>query len=263
MGRLEGRTAFVTGAARGIGKAIATVLAEEGAAVVIADILAANATQTANELAAAGHNAHGVAIDVTKRETAEAALRDAVAALGPVSVLVNNAGVIGNHAGSSAVTNEDFDACYEVNLKGVWNVCGVFVPHFREQGGGRIVNIASTGGRQGRAGMPHYCASKAGVISITQTLAIDLGRSNINVNAVCPGLLWTDMWRHIESMISGAEDPEIIEQRRIFGPIAAQNALRRELTPEDIGRAVAFFASDDARNITGQALNVDGGVDFD
>jgi meso-butanediol dehydrogenase / (S,S)-butanediol dehydrogenase / diacetyl reductase len=135
------------------------------------------------------------------------------------------------------------------------------VPHFRERGGGKIINIASIAGREGGAGMAHYNASKAGAISVTQSLAKDLGPNNINVNAVCPGLLWTDMWRQLEGMIGGDDTPDVVEQRNVFDRFIATNCpLRREQTPEDIGEAVAFFASDAARNITGQALNVDGGI---
>jgi NAD(P)-dependent dehydrogenase (short-subunit alcohol dehydrogenase family) len=137
------------------------------------------------------------------------------------------------------------------------------VPHFTANGGGKIVSISSIAGRKGGAGLAHYSASKAGVISLTQSLAQDLGPSNINVNAVCPGLLWTDMWRSIEGMIARDSSPETVEERSSFDTFLERNCpLRREQTPEDIGEAVAFLVSDAARNITGQALNVDGGIEL-
>ena len=112
-------------------------------------------------------------------------------------------------------------------------------------------------------GLAHYNASKAGAISVTQSLASDLGRLNVNVNAVCPGLLWTDMWRQLEGMIGGDAADEVVDQRRVFDAFIAERCpLGREQTPEDIGMAVAFLASEQARNITGQALNVDGGIEM-
>ena len=137
------------------------------------------------------------------------------------------------------------------------------IPHFRERLAGRIVNIASIAGRKGGAGLSAYSASKAGAISLTQSLAASLGQSNINVNAVCPGLLWTDMWRKIEGMIRRDPSPEVVDARTAFDELLERICpLRREQTPEDIGNAVAFLVSDLARNITGQALNVDGGIEM-
>lgn len=264
MGRLEGRTAIVTGGGRGIGKGIALVLQREGAALVLADVDLENAHATAKEIAATGGKALVVETDVTSAESAANAAARAVEHFGQVHILVNNAGVVGSHVGASAITEEDFDRCYEVNLKGIWHMTGALVPHFKERGGGKVVNIASIAGRRGGAGMAHYNASKAAAISLTQSLASDLGPSNINVNAVCPGLLWTDMWRSLEAMFVQDSTPEVVDRRAVFERFLAQRCpLRREQTPEDVGNAVAFFASDEARNITGQSLNVDGGIEMD
>jgi meso-butanediol dehydrogenase/(S,S)-butanediol dehydrogenase/diacetyl reductase len=261
MGNLDNRIAVVTGGGRGIGKGISTVLARQGATVVIADIDSENANRTANELRASGATVTVVSCDVTSEYSAASAIAAAVAAHGRVDVLLNNAGVVGTHVGGSSIALEDWDMCYEVNLKGTWVMSRAVVPQFEANGGGKIVNIASIAGREGGAGIAHYNASKAGVISLTQSLAKDLGPRNINVNAVCPGLLWTDMWRLLEGMIIGDETPDAVERREAFERMLATNCpLRREQTPEDIGEAVAFFASDAARNITGQALNVDGGI---
>jgi meso-butanediol dehydrogenase/(S,S)-butanediol dehydrogenase/diacetyl reductase len=251
----------VTGGGRGIGKGIATVLARQGANVVIADIDLDNAEATAKELRAGGTKVEVVRCDVTLPESAESAIAEAVGAAGRVDILVNNAGVVGQNVGGSRITLDDWDSCYQVNLRGIWIMSRAIVPHFRERGGGRIVNIASIAGREGGAGMAHYNASKAGAISVTQSLAKDLGPMNINVNAVCPGLLWTDMWRSLEAMIGGDDTPEVVDRRQVFERFIATNCpMRREQTPEDIGEAVAFFVSDAAKNITGQALNVDGGI---
>ena len=261
MGNLDNRIAIVTGGGRGIGKGIATVLARQGATIVIADIDTENANRTAAELRATGTTVSVVSCDVTSEASAATAVEAAIAQHGRIDILVNNAGVVGNHLGGAQIALEDWDMCYEVNLKGTWVMARAVVAHFKANGGGKIVNIASIAGREGGAGMAHYNASKAGVISVTQSLAKDLGPSNINVNADCPGLLWTDMWRHLEGMFAGDESPDVVDRRRVFDRILATSCpLRREQTPEDIGEAVAFLASDAAKNITGQSLNVDGGI---
>lgn len=263
MGRLDNRTAIVTGGGRGIGRGISLVLAREGASVVIADIDLENANHTAAEIRELGAKAHVTRVDVTAPESAEAGIREAITHFGKVDILVNNAGVVGSHVGTRAITLDDWDACYEVNLKGMWIMSSAIVAHFKDNGGGKIVNIASIAGRKGGAGLAHYSASKAGAISLTQSLARDLGPSNVNVNAVCPGLLWTDMWRHLEAMIGGDDTPEIVDRRQVFDRFLQTNCpLRREQTPEDIGEAVAFLVSDAAKNITGQSLNVDGGIEL-
>lgn len=261
MGRLDNKVAIVTGGGRGIGKGIALVLAREGASIVLADIDLENARSTAAELESAGAKALVLETDVTSEDSAEATVREGIAWQDHVDILVNNAGVVGKNIGGSKITLDDWDSCYEVNVKGIWVMTRALTPHFRERGGGKVINIASIAGREGGAGMAHYNASKAAAISVTQSLAKDLGAMNVNVNAVCPGLLWTDMWRHLEAQIGGDATPEVVDRRKIFERYLETNCpLRREQTPEDIGNTVAFFASEEARNITGQALNVDGGI---
>ena len=260
MGRLNGKVALVTGAARGIGKGIATELAREGADIVICDLLIDEAFRTAGEI----QNRHGVTaialeMDVTSDDSIASQVAAAVSQLERIDILVNNAGVAPDNLSQNEV-ERDWDICFEVNLKAIWKVSRAVAPHMQAQGGGKIVNIASIAGRLGGA-IASYSASKAGAISITQSLAADLGPHNINVNAICPGLLWTDLWRKLEGMIAGDDTEEVVDRRATFESIvAAQMPLRREQTPADIGKAVAFFASDDAKNITGQALNVDGGM---
>ena len=260
MGRLNGKVALVTGAARGIGKGIATELAREGASIVICDLLIDDAVRTAGEL----QNDHEVSalaleMDVTSEDSIESQVAEAISQMGQIDILVNNAGVPPDNFGVDE-TEEDWDRCYEVNLKGIWKVTSAVAPHFKERGGGKIVNIASIAGRIG-GGMASYSASKAGAISITQSQAAELGRFNINVNAICPGLLWTDLWRQIEGMFAGDHTEEVVDRRERFEAVIAANMpLAREQTPSDIGKAAVFFASDDAQNITGQSLNVDGGM---
>ncbi|MCY3922440.1 MAG: SDR family oxidoreductase [Chloroflexi bacterium] len=260
MGRLSGNVALVTGAARGIGKGIATELAREGADIVICDLLIDEAVRTAGKLRD-DHEVRAVALemDVTSEDSIESQVAEAISQMGQIDILVNNAGVPPDNFGVDE-TEEDWDRCYEVNLKGIWKVTSAVAPHFKERGGGKIVNIASIAGRIG-GGMASYSASKAGAISITQSQAAELGRFNINVNAICPGLLWTDLWRQIEGMFAGDHTEEVVDRRERFEAVIAANMpLAREQTPSDIGKAAVFFASDDASNITGQSLNVDGGM---
>ena len=263
MGRLDHKTALITGAARGIGRGIATEFAKEGADVIIADVLIDEATRTAGELQNRYQvTALAVPMDVTSEDSIEAELGNALATLERIDILVNNAGVAPNNL-SENEQEDDWDRCFEVNLKAIWKVSKAVAPHFKENGAGKIVNIASIAGRQGGA-IASYSASKSGAISLTQSLATELGPHGINVNAICPGLLWTDMWRKLEGMIIGDEADELVDRRQTFeAMLASRCPLGREQTPEDIGRAAVFFASDDARNITGQSLNVDGGIRMD
>lgn len=261
MSTLDNQVALVTGGGRGIGRGIVLELAKEGADIAIGDIDLANAETTAAEVRDLGRQCSIVELDVTNEDQAEAAIAEVVAERGRLDALVNNAGVVGQNVGGGSIELSDWDACYEVNLKGIWIMSRAVVDQFRGAGGGKIVNIASIAGRRGGAGLAHYNASKAGAISVTQSLASDLGALNINVNAVCPGLLWTDMWRQLEAMIGGDPADEVVDRRKFFESYLETNCpLQREQTPEDIGMAVAFLASDRARNITGQALNVDGGI---
>ncbi len=257
-GRLEGKVALITGAGRGIGRGIAEVFVREGAVVAIADIDFGNAARAASDIEEAGGHALAIELDVTQPDQAEKACAQVAEVLGHLDILISNAGVLGTHGGRE-VNLDDWDRAYQVNLKSIWIMARAAVPYMKALGGGKIVNIASIAGRHGGTLHPHYSASKAGVINLTQSLAMELGPRNINVNAVCPGLVRTDMWSKLEGMVSSLQGQET----HFIEPFLATGVpLRREQTPEDIGMAVAFLASDDARNITGQALNVDGGLEL-
>ena len=259
-GRLEGKVAVVTGGARGLGRGIAAVLAQEGADIAIADINVAEAAGTVEAVEGAGRQALVVETDVTDAGSAAACIQEVTVRMGGVDVLVNNAGVVGGHLGEE-VTEADWDACFAVNVKGPWIMGRAVLPHFKERGGGKMVNISSIGGREGVPMFPNYSASKAAVINLTQAQAIDWARFNVNVNAVCPGLIWTDMWQLIESQAS--ERSRDAGERAMFDRFVGKlTALGREQTPENMGHAVAFLVSEEARNITGQSLNVDGGIIF-
>ncbi|MDJ0853113.1 MAG: SDR family NAD(P)-dependent oxidoreductase [Myxococcota bacterium] len=260
MQRLGGKRAFVTGGGRGIGRGISLALAGAGADVALADVDLESAESTAKEIEGLGRRSLVVRVDVTDAGSVREGVARAIRELGGVEILVNNAGVVQDRIGLEA-GDDDFERCYAVNLKGVWNVTAALLPHFREHGGGRVVNIASIAGRRGVDALAPYAASKAAAISLTQSLASALGPENVNVNAVCPGLLWTPMWEKLEGMFRRDDAPEVVSERAAFDAFIQANCpLRREQTPEDIGHAVVFLASDEARNITGQSLNVDGGI---
>lgn len=269
--QLEGRVAIVTGGASGIGRGICEVLAARGALVVIADIDGAAAEAAAKELTADGGHAAGFAADVTDRASLDDVVEQVTGEHGQIDICVANAGVIGGAGFTERrdYTDDDWDATQAVNLRGVVNTNDAVKPHMIERGAGRIINIASHSGRAPR-GAPGglgdiqvpYSVSKAGVIQWTMHLALHLGQHGITVNAVCPGTLWTPMWQRIAEMrrqfdesVAGLTSKEIFDQR-----IADNMPLGRAQTPQDIGNAVAFLASDDARVITGQALNVNGGA---
>jgi NAD(P)-dependent dehydrogenase (short-subunit alcohol dehydrogenase family) len=245
---LTGQVALVTGAAQGIGFGIALELARAGSYVVIADRDLPKAGTAAEEIKRQGLEASASSLDVTDEASVRACVQTAIQRLSRIDILVNNAGIHCEKLGQLS-TMEHFDKCFGVNLFGVWRITRELLPHFKAQGSGKIINIASINGRKPWADTPAYSASKAAVINLTQSLAITLGADRINVNAVCPGGVMTAMADQFKQ-----ERPNIGEG------IIRSRLLKRALLPEDIGRAVVFFASPQARNITGQALNVDGGA---
>lgn len=248
MSDLQGQNALVTGGAQGIGRAIALELARAGCRVVIADRDLPRAQAASEEMQRAGHVVIALPVDVTDATSIHECVQAAIARLQRIDILVNNAGIHCEKIGEVS-TAEQFTQCLDVNLVGVWRMTQALVPHFKAFGTGRIVNVASINGRKPWVDTPGYSASKAGVINLTQSLAMQLGASNINVNAVCPGGVMTamaDAFVHDHAAL----EQEIIQSR----------ILKRPLLPEDIGYAVVFLASPQARSITGQALNVDGGT---
>lgn len=246
------RIALVTGASRGIGRAIAIGLAERGFDLVVNDIARqSEALATlAREIEALGRRAIALHADVSSKAEVKAMVAQAIAEAGHVDAVVNNAGIL---ITSPVETLEEgvWDAVMDVNAKGTFLVIQALLPHMRARRYGRIVNIASIGGKQGAPEQAHYSASKAAIMGFTRVLAQEIGAEGITANCVCPGIILTDMGR------TNLENPAIKARW------TANTAMRRIGVPEDIVGPVAFFASDDAGFVTGQTLNVDGGIVFD
>jgi NAD(P)-dependent dehydrogenase (short-subunit alcohol dehydrogenase family) len=262
--QMQDKVALVTGGASGLGRGISLVLAERGADVAVADINLEGAQKVTEELAQFGHKARAFQVDVTKRQQLQRMAEEAIAYFGRIDVLVNAAGVIGAQGFEDTTTSreEDWDITFDVNVKGTVLASEVVAEHMKGRRYGKIVNIASHAGRGGSEGNGAYGASKAAVIHLTQSFALGLAPYSINVNVVCPGTIWTPMWERIAER-SKRNNPELrhLTTREIFDrAIQERCPLQREQTPEDIGKAVAFFASDDAMSITGQSLNVNGGT---
>jgi meso-butanediol dehydrogenase/(S,S)-butanediol dehydrogenase/diacetyl reductase len=272
MAQLNGQVALVTGGARGIGRGIALALAQAGADVAIADLehLSSAAQQysstavggftaaqnTAAEITTLGRRSLAIQADVHKKEDAARMVEETVNRLGALHILVCNAGVV-SVSSVEAMSEDTWDLTFAVNVKGVFLSCQAAIPVMKTRGGGCIINIASIAGKNGAPGLAHYCASKFAVVGFTNSLAKELAPTNIRVNAICPGILRTQMWEYLaETLKRPQESKEDAWQRYVKGMIP----LGRPQTPEDIGQLAVYLAS--AQNVTGQAINVDGGVEL-
>ena len=279
--KLSNKVAIVTAAGRGIGRSIALCLAEEGADVVVNSYSEDTTTRTAGEVEALGRSALAMPCDITKPDAITRVVQETLNTFGKIDILVNNVGAgpktwETSDAGPLSRWIDLWDNMYEQNLKAPVLMCEAVVPHFINQKNGKIVNIASIAGRvslpqkfQERIVPQSYSAMKAGLISYTQTLAERLGPHNINVNSICPGIVYTDDWENSSKrMVNDVPEFQGQDAREWFVGIAhgkypdmfSPTPLGREQTVEDIGRSVVYFVSDDGMNITGQTLNVDGGM---
>lgn len=246
MADLSNKVAVVTGGRRGIGRAIAMLLAQRGADVLIGDCTEDPGKGTAAEIAAAtGRRVIANCVDVAKYESAVEFIEGAVEHFGRVDILVNNAGITRDNL-IVRISDADWNAVLDVNLKGAFNCCKAVARRMMKQRYGRIVNITSVAGIAGNAGQTNYASSKAGLVGLTKSLAKELGSRNITVNAVAPGFVTTALTDDL---------PQDLKEAAI-----KMTPLGRFGVPEDIARAVAFLVSDDAAFITGQVLSVDGGM---
>jgi 3-oxoacyl-[acyl-carrier protein] reductase len=242
---MTNRNAFVTGASRGIGRAIALTLAKAGANIVVASPEMDNNEKVAQEIRDLGVRALVVDFNLTSPESIKAGVSQALKEFGKIEILVNNAGVTKDGL-AIRMKKEDWDFVLSINLTGAFLTAQQILPGMIKERWGRIVNIASVVGQAGNAGQANYVASKAGIIGLTKSLAQEVASRNITVNAVAPGFIETDMT---------AKLPQEVKDR-----MAATIALKRFGKPEDIANAVKFLASDDAEYITGNVINVNGGM---
>ena len=250
MTKLAGKVALVTGGARGIGRAICEAYAAAGAMVVAADINEDDARKTAKAV-----GGMAVAMDVADMDSISAGIAAVKAEYDGIDILVNNAGIF-NMASIDKITHEDYRQQYDVNVGGTIFTCQAAVPLMKRRGGGTIINFASQAGRRGEANVTIYCSTKAAVISITQSLALELASDNIRVNAIAPGVIDTPMWKHVDSQFAVYEHKPLGQKKLEVGEAVP---LGRMGDPEDVAAPCVFLASDDARYITAQTLNVDGG----
>ena len=245
--KLEGVKALITGAASGIGKAIALRFAEEGASVFLSDINAMRLEETISQIKASGGNASGTVADVSKEDDVKHMAKLADESMGGIDVLVNNAGTA-TIGFMEQISDSEIERVFGVNLTGVMRVTRACVPYLKKSGRGRIINMSSVEGIRGSGMLPVYCVTKSGVIGLTMANAVELARFGMTVNAICPGPIETNM---LAPMISTDE---------LRKKMVSAVPLKRLGRPEDIAGAALFLASEDAAFITGHSLVVDGGM---
>ncbi|WP_296640356.1 L-iditol 2-dehydrogenase [Roseinatronobacter sp.] len=253
MTRLAGKTALITGAARGIGRAFAETYIREGARVAIADIDIDRACATAEDL---GTAAIAVKLDVTRQDSIDAGIAETVAAFGQIDILINNAAIF-TAAPIVEITRADYARCFEINVSGTLFMMQAVAQHMIEQGvRGRIINMASQAGRRGEPLVAVYCATKAAVISLTQSAALNLIQHGINVNAIAPGVVDGEHWDGVDAFFAKYEGKAPGQKKREVGAAVPYGRMGRA---EDLTGMAVFLASAEAEYIVAQCYNVDGG----
>ena len=253
MTRLAGKTALITGAARGIGRAFAQAYVHEGARVAIADIDFARASKTTAEI---GENALAVELDVTRQSSIDAGVAETIDALGGIDILINNAAIF-TAAPIVEIEREDFAHAFDINVSGTLFTMQAVARHMVERGkGGTIINMASQAGRRGEPLVAVYCATKAAVISLTQSAGLNLIKHGINVNAIAPGVVDGEHWDGVDAFFAKYENKTPGQKKKEVGDGVP---FGRMGVPEDLTGMAVFLATDEARYIVAQCFNVDGG----
>lgn len=253
MKRLAGKSALITGAARGIGRAFAEAYVREGATVAVADIDLAKAEQTASEL---GEAAYAIHMDVTDQASIDAAIAKVEEKTGGLDILINNAAVF-DLAPIVEITRESYEKLFRINVAGtLFTMQAAAKSMIRRGKGGKIINMASQAGRRGEPLVAVYCASKAAVISLTQSAGLNLIKHGINVNAIAPGVVESDMWDQVDALFAKYENLPIGEKKRMVGEAVPFGRMGK---PEDLAGMAVFLASEEANYIVAQTYNVDGG----
>jgi len=253
MKRLEGKSALITGSARGIGRAFAQAYIREGATVAIADIDLQRAQATAHEL---GPQAYAVEMDVTRQASIDAAIAEVVRTAGKLDILINNAALF-DLAPITQITRESYERLFAINVSGALFTLQAAARQMISQGsGGKIINMASQAGRRGEALVGVYCASKAAVISLTQSAGLDLIKHKINVNAIAPGVVDGEHWDGVDALFARYENRPLGEKKRLVGQ---EVPFGRMGTAEDLSGMAIFLASRESDYIVAQTYNVDGG----
>jgi len=243
---LKDRVALVTGAATGIGEAVARLFAEQGARVFVLDLNVAGATAVAAAIQASGGSAFASLCDVRRPPTVRSVIEDALSRFGRIDVLINNAGIYPRRP-FLEITEQEWDDMQDTNLKGMFHTTRLVLPHMIERGGGKIVNISSVTFHKGMANLTHYVASKGGVIGLTRSLAREFGPHHVFINCITPGAIEVEMEKKVAT-------PEQM------AAIVAQQCLERRLGPLDVARVCLFLACELSDGMTGQTVNVDGGL---
>jgi sorbitol-6-phosphate 2-dehydrogenase len=257
--QLAGRVAIVTGAGQGIGRGITLSLAKAGADVVINDISLSTAEDTANEVSALGRRSLVVQADVSDADQVKRMLERVVEELGDIHILVNNAG-IAIPAHITELSEDNWDRTMTVNLKSMFLCSKAVAPIMMAQRYGKIVNLSSKSGKKGGLWLTAYCTSKFGVIGFTQSLAFDLAPYGINVNAICPGTVFTPLW---DNVLKEAYAKKLdIDADQVRDYYTSKIPLGREVTMDEIGNVVVFLCSDESSYMTGQAINITGGQEM-
>jgi len=253
--KLRGKVAVVTGGGGGIGAAICRALAEAGAPVAVCDARMDAARTVAGDIRARGGSADSWSFDVSDRAAVEKAADAIEDAFGELDIWVNNAG-ISRIIPFLDCSDEIWDLTISVNLKGAFIGCQAAIRRMLSRGRGAIINMSSQSGKTGNSHYAAYCASKFGVIGLTQSLAVEFARSGIRINAICPGVVFTALW---EGMVDDYARKKNMQPGDVKPYMESKIPMGRLCTPDDVARAVVFLASDDAAYITGQAINLSGG----